>query len=45
MQLQMDFARQAYESFIGQASRMGELYADMAKEVYKPFETLGAKHR
>ncbi|MCO6390366.1 phasin family protein [Aliihoeflea aestuarii] len=45
VQLQMDFARQAYESFIGQASRMGELYADMAKEVYKPFETLGAKHR
>lgn len=45
VQLQMDFAKKAYEDFVGQAARMGELYADMAKEVYKPFETLGAKAR
>lgn len=45
VEVQMDFARQAYEGFIGQATRMSELYADMAKEVYKPFEMLGAKVR
>jgi hypothetical protein len=45
MEIQMDFARQAYEGFVGQATRMSELYADMAKEVYKPFETLGVKAR
>lgn len=45
MEVQMDFARQAYEGFVGQATRMSELYADMAKEVYKPFEMLGAKAR
>ncbi|MHB2265105.1 phasin family protein [Aliihoeflea sp. PC F10.4] len=44
-QVQMDFAKQAYESFVSQTTRMGELYADMAKEVYKPFEMLGAKVR
>lgn len=44
-QVQMDFAKQAYEGFVGQATRMGELYADMAKEVYKPFEMLGTKAR
>lgn len=45
MQVQMDFARQAYEGFVSQTTRMSELYADMAKEVYKPFEILGAKAR
>jgi hypothetical protein len=45
MQVQMDFARQAYEGFVNQTTRMSELYADMAKEVYKPFEMLGAKAR
>lgn len=44
-QVQMDFAKQAYEGFVVQATRMSALYADMAKEVYKPFETLGAKTR
>lgn len=44
-QIHMDFAKQVYEGFVGQATRMGALYADMAKEVYKPFETLGSKAR
>ncbi|MDN2564721.1 phasin family protein [Aquibium sp. A9E412] len=42
-ELQSDFARQAYEGFVGQTSRMGDLYADMAKDVYKPFESALAK--
>lgn len=43
VQFQMDLAKKVYEDFVGQAARIGELYADMAKEAYKPFETLGTK--
>jgi hypothetical protein len=35
-------AKSAYEGFVAQATRMSELYADMAKEIYKPFE---GRHR
>ena len=43
VEVQTDFARKAYESFIAEASRMGELYADLAKDAYKPFESVVAK--
>lgn len=42
-EVQTDYAKQAYEGFVAQATRMGELYADMAKEAYKPFESVVAK--
>jgi phasin family protein len=38
IEVQTEFARSAYEDFIAQATRIGELYADIAKEAYKPFE-------
>jgi hypothetical protein len=37
-EVQTEFAKTAYEGFIAQATRIGELYADAAKETYKPFE-------
>ncbi|GIL03097.1 MAG: hypothetical protein BroJett030_29960 [Alphaproteobacteria bacterium] len=37
-EVQTEYAKSAYESFVAQATRMGELYADIAKEAYKPFE-------
>lgn len=37
-EVQAEYAKNSYEAFIAQASRMGELYAEMAKEAYKPFE-------
>lgn len=43
IEVQTDYAKQAYEGFVAQATRMGELYADMAKEAYKPFESIVAK--
>ena len=42
-EVQTDYAKSAYEGFVARASRIGELYADLAKEAYKPFETLAAK--
>ena len=43
IEVQTDYARQAYEGFVAQATRMGELYAEMARDAYKPFESVVAK--
>ena len=33
-----DYLKRSYEGFVAQATKLGELYADLAKEAYKPFE-------
>jgi hypothetical protein len=33
----------AYETFVAEATKMGELYTDLAKESYKPLEGMIAK--
>src|SRR6187200_3487387 len=38
IEIQSDYAKTAYEGFVAQATKIGELYADVAKETYKPFE-------
>ena len=43
IEIQTDYAKSAYEGFVAQATKMSELYADLAKEAYKPFETIIAK--
>ena len=43
IEIQTDYAKSAYEGFVAQATKMGELYADLAKETYKPFEAYVAK--
>jgi hypothetical protein len=43
IEIQTDYAKQSYESFIAEATKMGELYADVAKDAYKPFEAVVAK--
>ena len=43
IEVQTEYAKTAYEGFMAEASKIGELYADLAKETYKPFETLMAK--
>lgn len=39
-QLQTDFAKTAYEDFIAEATKIGELYSSMAKEAFKPMESV-----
>ncbi|MGD9657050.1 MAG: phasin family protein [Methylocystis sp.] len=39
LQLQSDYAKTAYEDFLAEATKLGELYTSMAKEVFKPIET------
>jgi hypothetical protein len=43
IEVQTEYAKSAYEGFVAKATKIGELYADLAKETYKPFETLVAK--
>jgi len=43
MELQASYAKSAYEGFVAEATKMAELYADMAKDAYKPFESIIAK--
>ena len=43
IEVQTEYAKSAYEGFVAEAAKIGELYADLAKETYKPFETLMAK--
>ena len=38
IEIQTAYAKTAYEGFVAQATKLGELYADLAKETYKPFE-------
>jgi phasin family protein len=43
IQIQTDFAKSAYEGFVAQATKFGEIYAKLAKEAFKPIETAYAK--
>lgn len=40
VEVQSEYAKSAYESFIAQTAKLGELYADLAQEIYKPYESL-----
>ncbi len=37
-ELQSSFVKSSYENFIAEATKLGEMYADLAKTAYKPFE-------
>jgi hypothetical protein len=39
IEVQSDFVRSSYEGFVAEATKLSELYADLAKESYKPFES------
>jgi phasin family protein len=43
LEVQSDYAKSAYEGFVAEATKIGEMYSDLAKETYKPFEGLMAK--
>ncbi len=41
--LQQDFAKASYEGFVAEMSKLGEMYAGVAKEAFKPVEGAIAK--
>jgi phasin family protein len=43
MEVQSEYLKSSYEGFVAEATKLGELYVDLAKEAYKPFESALAK--
>ena len=43
VEIQTEYAKTAYEGFVAYASKLGELYTNLAKETVKPYEGLFAK--
>jgi hypothetical protein len=43
IEIQTEYAKSSYANFIAQATKIGELYTDLAKETFKPFESYVAK--
>jgi hypothetical protein len=43
LEIQQDYMKSAYEGFVAQATKIGELYVDLAKQAYKPYEGYLAK--
>jgi phasin family protein len=40
MNLQADYAKSAYETFVAESKRISQLYTDFAKQTFRPFEGL-----
>ncbi len=38
IEVQTEYAKTAYEGFVGQVTKLNSLYTDIAKEAYKPLE-------
>lgn len=38
MQVQTEYLKSSYEDFVAEATKLSELYVDLAREAYKPFE-------
>ncbi len=43
IEVQSDYVKTSYEGFVAEATKLGELYTDLAKETYKPLEGMLAK--
>jgi phasin family protein len=43
IEIQAEFAKQAYENFVAESQKICELYTELAKQIFKPFAGLLAK--
>jgi hypothetical protein len=43
VEVQSEYVRSAYEGYVGQMTKFGEMFAGMAKDAYKPYEGLLGK--
>jgi hypothetical protein len=41
--VQTEYAKAAYESYVSEVTKLGELYADLAKEAFKPYQSFAAR--
>jgi phasin family protein len=43
LEVQTEFAKSAYETFVAESQKIAGLYSDLAKQTYKPLEGLVSK--
>ena len=43
IEIQTDYLKASYESFVAQSSKVGELAANLAKEAFRPYEGVAGK--
>jgi hypothetical protein len=43
IEVQTEYAKAAYEGYVAHTTKLGELYANLAKEAFKPYEGFVAK--
>jgi hypothetical protein len=43
IEVQTEYARAAYEGYVSQATKLGQLYTDLGKEAFKSYQDLAAK--
>ncbi len=43
VEVQNEYFKASYEGFVSQASKIGEMYVDLAKDIYKPLEGILGK--
>jgi hypothetical protein len=43
IEIQSRYAKKAYDEYIAEVSKLGEMYVSVARSAYKPFETALAK--
>jgi hypothetical protein len=44
VEIQSNYAKKAYDAYVAEMSKLGEMYAGLAKDAYKPVEAaLGKK--
>jgi hypothetical protein len=41
--VQSEYAKAAYESYVSEVTKLGELDSDLAKEAFKPYQSLAAR--
>ena len=43
VEVQSEYAKSAYEGYVTLATKLGQIYAELAKETFKPYESLSRK--
>jgi hypothetical protein len=43
LEVQTEYARSAYETFVAESQKIAGLYTDLAKQTFKPLESIAAK--
>ncbi len=41
---QTDYVKSAYEGVVGEMTKIGEMYTEIARDAYKPYETIMSKN-